>query len=72
MHNPEGKISFPKLYKEFEALHNDATKEASRYNTLVRRANKVGGDKRMEKIVLMPVYNIDVRDIFYYTQEVCT
>lgn len=66
-HKPNGKISFPQLYKEFETLHNDATKEASRYNTLVRRANKVGGDKRMEKIVLMPVYNIDVSNIVAFS-----
>ncbi|XP_039247786.2 uncharacterized protein LOC120325728 isoform X2 [Styela clava] len=59
MNNDSGKISFPQLYKQFETLHKAATKEATRYNTLVGRANKIGGDKRMEKIVLMPVYNMN-------------
>ena len=36
-----------------------------RYSTLLRRANKVGGDKRMEKVILMPVYNKSVKKLYY-------
>ena len=45
------------LYKQLESLHGSVNKESTRYNTLQRRAVKVAGDKRKEKVTLMPVYN---------------
>merc|ERR1712240_961178 len=51
------KVSFVQLYKQLESLHGSVNKESTRYNTLQRRAVKVAGDKRKEKVTLMPVYN---------------
>merc|ERR1719466_486732 len=50
-------VSFLSLYKQLESLHGSVNKESTRYNTLQRRAVKVAGDKRKEKVTLMPVYN---------------
>ena len=57
------KVSFVQLYKQLESLHGSVNKESTRYNTLQRRAVKVAGDKRKEKVTLMPVYNKKVSDL---------
>jgi len=53
-------VSYTALYRELEKFYINMEKEALRYSTLLRRANKVGGDRRMEKVILMPVYNKSV------------
>ena len=55
------KVSFTSLYHQLEDFYSYMEKESMRYSTLLRRANKVGGDRRMEKVILMPVYNKLVR-----------
>ena len=55
------KVSFASLYQQIEEFYTYMDKESLRYSTLLRRANKVGGDRRMEKVILMPVYNKMVR-----------
>nr|XP_018669293.1 microtubule-associated protein futsch isoform X2 [Ciona intestinalis] len=49
--------NYSALYQQLEQLHSAVEKESIRYSTLLRRANKVGGDRRMDKVILMPVYN---------------
>lgn len=56
--------SFTALYKQLEDLYSAVEKESVRYNTLLRRANKVGGDRRMDKVILMPVYHKKASDVF--------
>ncbi|XP_076802419.1 uncharacterized protein LOC143446593 [Clavelina lepadiformis] len=51
------KVSYSALYQQLEELHKALEKETVRYSTLLKRANKVGGERRMEKVILMPVYN---------------
>ena len=58
------KVSFVNLYKQLETLHTAISKESTRYSTLLRRANKVGGDRRMDKVILMPVYNKNVSSYY--------
>ena len=54
------KVSYSALYQQLEELHKALEKETVRYSTLLKRANKVGGERRMEKVILMPVYNKQV------------
>lgn len=56
------KVSYAALYKQLEALHMSVQKESARYTTLLRRANKVGGDRRLDKVILMPIYNKQAAD----------
>lgn len=51
------KVSYTSLYNQLEDFYLYMAKESLRYSTLLKRANKVGGDRRMEKVILMPVYN---------------